>query len=106
MKIIKDIGSYEDLKNLMEEERNIILYFGSDLWSVCHSVFPQLENIIRAYDINIIKIDVDSKVEIRGQFLAFVMPTIIIISDGREVLREARFIDFSRIEKIINEILN
>lgn len=69
-------------------------------------MFPQLKNIVKNYKINIVKIDVDSKVEISGQFLAFVMPTILIISDGREILREARFIDFKRVGRILDEILN
>lgn len=69
-------------------------------------MFPQLKNIAKNYKINIVKIDVDSKVEISGQFLAFVMPTILILSDGREILREARFIDFKRVGRILDEILN
>lgn len=62
-------------------------------------MFPQLENIVGEYNIRIVKIDVDSQRELAGQFLAFVMPTILIINKGEEILREARFIDFDRIKK-------
>jgi thioredoxin-like negative regulator of GroEL len=69
-------------------------------------VFPQLKKVVNDYDIKLVKIDVDSQLEIAGQFLAFVMPTILIIHEEKEILREARFIDFNRIEKILEQVSN
>lgn len=69
---------------------------------MCASVFPQLENVVDKYDIKIVKVDVDSQRELAGQFLAFVMPTILIINQGKEALREARFIDFEKIDRTLD----
>lgn len=99
MEIIRNINSYEDLNDLIENEESIIIYFGTDAWSICGAVFPQLENVGSKYDIKIIKINVDSQLELSGQFLAFVMPTILIFNGGKEIVRESRFIDFNRIQR-------
>lgn len=102
MEILRDIDSKEKMDSLIEVEENLIIYFGTDKWSVCASVFPQLEEVVSEYTIKIVKVDVDSQIELAGQFLAFVMPTILIMNQGKEVLREARFIDFERIDRTLD----
>lgn len=69
-------------------------------------MFPQLEDVARDYDIKIVKVDVDSQRQLAGQFLAFVMPTILIINQGKEILREARFIDFHKIDRNLGLIFD
>lgn len=104
MEIIRDILSYEAVDQLIKREENLIIYFGTDTWSVCISVFPQLENLVNKYDIKILKVDVASQRQLVGQFLAFVVPTILVFNEGKEVLRESKFIDFDRIQRTL-EIL-
>ena len=106
VEIIKDIGSYENLIQLREREENLIIYFGTDAWSICGAVFPQLEDLVKEYNIKIVKVDVDSQRELPGQFLAFVMPTILILSGEKEILRESRFIDFGRIDRTLGLLLD
>ena len=62
-------------------------------------MFPQLENVVKEYDIKIVKVDVDSQRQLAGQLLAFVVPTILIVNEEKEILRESRFIDFGRIDR-------
>jgi hypothetical protein len=32
----------------------------------------------------------------------FTVPTVIVFADGKEILRESRFIDFKRIERLFD----
>lgn len=63
------------------------------------------------YFIQLIKIDTNVQKYISGQLGVFIVPTVIIIYDGKEILRESRFIDFNKINKNLeyiykNESLN
>ena len=37
-----------------------------------------------------------------GQHLVFTVPTVLVFSNSQEILRESRFIDFSKIERLFN----
>ncbi|MDY0278677.1 MAG: hypothetical protein RBQ97_11405, partial [Acholeplasma sp.] len=42
----------------------------------------------------------------QGQHLVFTVPTIIVFSESKEILRESRFIDFEKIQRLFNLYLN
>ncbi|KLU65272.1 thioredoxin [Desulfosporosinus acididurans] len=92
----------EQLNQLMEQEKPIILYFSSRDCNVCHAVFPKLMNLIDPESIDIAIININEHVEIAGQLLVFTVPTILIFCEGKEILRESRFIDFQKVERILN----
>lgn len=100
------LQSYDHLKQYMEEKEPFILYFSSRDCNVCHTVLPILMNLVNVHPIKVIKINIDEHVEIAGQLLVFTVPTILMIYEGREILRESRFIDFQKVERtllLINE---
>lgn len=99
------IHSKEHLEQRMADELPFILYFSSEDCNVCQSVFPKLINIINAYSIKVAKVDVAKHREIAGQLLIFTLPTILIMYEGREILRESRFIDFQRVERALSLLL-
>ena len=96
------IQSKEQLNQLMEQDKPIILYFTSQDCNVCHAVFPKLMNLIDPQSIEVANISVNEQVEIAGQLLVFTVPTILIFHEGKEILRESRFIDFQKVERILN----
>lgn len=55
--------------------------------------------LAKDHHIDIVKIDTKENKYIPGQFTVFVVPTVLLIYRGEEILRESRFIDFNRIEK-------
>ncbi|WP_088186111.1 thioredoxin family protein [Desulfosporosinus sp. FKA] len=96
------IQSKEQLNQLMEQEKVIFLYFTSQDCKVCHAVFSKLMNLIDPQSIKVANISVNEHVEIAGQLLVFTVPTILIVHEGKEILRESRFIDFQKVERILN----
>lgn len=42
----------------------------------------------------------------QGQHLVFTVPTILVFSEGKEILRESRFIDFNKIQRLFDIYLN
>lgn len=100
------IKSKEHLEQLMAEEKLIILYFSSEECDVCRVVLPKLMNLVEIYPLKVAKIYTDKQPEIAGQSLIFTVPTVLIVYEGREILRESRFIDFLKIERTLNLLAN
>ena len=96
------IQAKENLEQLMSEEETFILYFSSKDCNVCQAVFPKLMNLVEVYPFKVAKINIDEQREIAGQSLVFTVPTVLIFNDGREILRESRFIDFEKVERTLN----
>lgn len=96
------IESKEQLEQLQGEQDIGILYFSTEQCSVCHSVFPKLLDVVASYPVPIMKIQADILKEIAGQYLVFTVPTIVVVQEGKELLRESRFIDFNNIDRILS----
>lgn len=96
------IQTKEQIEELIAHEEPVILYFSSKSCSVCHAVFPQLMDLIQDHPIQVAKVDVEEQMESAGQLMVFTVPTILIFQEGKEILRESRFIDFGKIERILS----
>lgn len=96
------IHTKEQLEGLMAEEETYILYFSSKNCNVCHVILPKLLHLVENHFIKVAQINIDEVVEVTGRFLVFTVPTILIMHEGKEVLRESRFIDLQAVERILN----
>jgi len=97
-----DIQTKEQLEQLTAKDEPIILYFYSQDCNVCHAIFPKLMNLVNERPIKVVKIDVNENREIAGQSLVFTVPTILMLYEGREILRESRFVDFEKIARTLS----
>lgn len=100
------IQSLEQLSQIIMQGSPLILYFSGDACNVCHSVLPQLKDSITNHSIPLAVIRSEDHQEICGQHLVFTVPTILVFYQGKEVLRESRFIDFQRIERMVGNLEN
>lgn len=82
----------------------MILQFSSPSCSVCHAVLPRIQEIGRNYGWPVVDIDVGERPSIAAQRLIFTVPTVLVLDHGKELLRESRFIDFDRIERILDQM--
>lgn len=106
MKVATPLLSSTVLETRLKPDQDpVILYFSTPECGVCLSVYPQLMRLLEEDDIEVIKIDASEFPEVAGQHLVFTAPTILVYFEGKEVLRESRFIDFKRIRRLL-DILN
>lgn len=99
------VNNKNELDELIKGSKLVIIYFSSETCNVCHSVLPQLISRIEGFSTSFVKVKADMQPEICGQLLIFTVPTILIFYEGKEILRESRFIDFNRIEKMLKRVL-
>lgn len=96
------IESKSHLTQLLESEEILVVYFSSVDCNVCHSVRPKLEALLSEVPVKIAQVESTKFVDIAGQHLVFAMPTVLIFQEGKEILRESRFIDFQKIERLMS----
>ena len=96
------LSNPDQLNPILQTSAVVVLYFTTPQCSVCTAVFPQLEALVEKTNYPLIKIDGSKFPEVAGQYIVFTVPTILVMFEGKEVLRESRFIDFNKIERILN----
>jgi thiol-disulfide isomerase/thioredoxin len=87
---------------MMEKEPTFLLYFTTPDCGVCKVLYPRLLNEINEFDYPLLKVDSTTFTELSGQYLVFAVPTVLIIHQQKEVLRESRYIDFNKINRLLN----
>lgn len=92
------INSIELLKGMINNNRMILIYFGSTSCDVCNVIKPKIEDLLKAYPkINSAQIDAGKSLEISSDYNIFTIPAILVFIDGKEVIREARYISIQDI---------
>lgn len=72
---------------------------------VCDVVLSKVEQLLEKYpNIKSSQIIIDEVPEFAGQYVVFTAPTILLFVDGKEILRESRFINFSELDNKIKRI--
>ena len=105
--IVKLISSMDSLHEFIGLNRICVLYFSDELCSVCIDLLPKVERLISSYPaIQLANVDISSPSEISGQLSVFTAPTVILFIDGKEILRESRFISIDSLKIKIDRILD
>lgn len=71
--------------------------------SVCVSVKPQLIQRLKNTAIPIFHFDAAKMPEVASEFQVLTAPAILLFVQGKEVARQARFIDFDRLETMVKD---
>ncbi|EOD00386.1 thioredoxin family protein [Caldisalinibacter kiritimatiensis] len=97
---MKKFVELNDIKQFIQKNTLSLLYVSSDKCSVCQDVKPKLEKLLEDYpQIHSGYTKIEEAPEVSGQFTVFTAPTIILFVEGKEVLRESRFIQFHKLEE-------
>lgn len=104
MSLVRALQSQAQLDLIKTKPDPIILYFSTPQCGVCHAVLPKLISALNDKSIEVIEIDASAFPEIAGQHQVFVAPTVLVYYQGIEVLRESRFVDISKITRILDLI--
>lgn len=97
------IDSMEIIQQLIQNNKILLVYFGSNNCNVCISIKPKIEELLKKYqNIKNIKIDVDKSVKIAAQYNIFTIPAVLVFIDGKETIREARFISIENLSDKIS----
>ena len=95
------VDSLESLNNELDKPLTLVLA-KTHPCSVCKNTLNFLHAQVPKLDaMNIVEIYIDDHDEFRGKFMIFTVPTVMVYSEGKELLRESRFIDPHKINRLV-----
>lgn len=103
---MKIIESYDDFLEIIKGDMTVIIA-KTKTCVVCKPLSEKLRIFMIDYPtIPSYQLYLEDVEMFQGQQLVFTVPTIIVYSNGKEILRESRFIDFDKLKRLFNLYLN
>lgn len=97
------------LENILNENDKLIMVFGKGTnCSVCHAIEDRINKTYptKYKDLDIYYLTIEESPNFRGQHLIFASPTLLLFDKDKEIHRESRIVDFSKMERILNLYFN
>ncbi|MHB2151064.1 thioredoxin family protein [Calditrichota bacterium LG25] len=91
--------TFNEFNKLLSKHPIVVAYFSTESCNVCKVLRPQVRQICEQFDVvHFEYVDIEKAPELRGQFLVFSVPTIIIFVEGREHKRLNRYMSLQDFE--------
>lgn len=101
-----ELKSIKEVRAFVQENNFTLLYIWSDQCSVCHALYPKLLESVKDFQkIKLGKVNYQVVSEIAGEFLVFSVPTVILFKEGKEYLREGRFLRVQEFNKQLKHFI-
>ncbi|MBO1510220.1 thioredoxin family protein [Metabacillus bambusae] len=105
MKKLKELTSMNMVEDFVRNQELSFLYVSRQDCGICHAVLPRLRELLDKFPhIHLGHIDANEVEEIAAKFSILTVPVLLLFINGKEVLRDARFIHFDKLEKRIEKI--
>ncbi len=98
---MKTLTTQQEIETVLNKDFAMIIA-KSHTCTICNTILDTLKrNVSNIDEIEKYAIYIDDMDQFRGDHLIFSVPTVLIFSDGKELLRESRYINYTKIERLI-----
>jgi thiol-disulfide isomerase/thioredoxin len=105
MRELTELKSISQVDEFIEENQLAFLYISRNNCSVCHSLLPQVKELMGKFpEVKLGHIIADNTEEIAGRFSVFTVPVLLLFLDGKEYVREARIVHMGLFENKMKRI--
>jgi thiol-disulfide isomerase/thioredoxin len=104
MNILRNI---DEIKGLVSNSKISLLYISSESCGVCKVIFPRLEDMLKSYPaIEAARTDIQELPLLSGEYNVFTIPCVLVFVEGKEIVRQARYINFEQLNDQIDRYYN
>ncbi|WP_431800640.1 thioredoxin family protein [Halobacillus andaensis] len=107
---MRQAHSIEEVREFVEGGLLSLIYISQPGCSVCQSLLPQVEELLKDFPrIHPLHVNAAEVKEVAGEFTVFTVPVVILLAEGKELDRMARFIPAGELhEKLVkyNQLVN
>lgn len=97
---MEQLTSLDQVHKHIRQHRLQLLLFKTHNCSVCDAVQPQVARLLEYYpQIKSAYIYMEDAPELASEHLIFTSPVLLLLYEGKEVYRAARFIPFAELER-------
>lgn len=101
------IDTKDAIKELIDNNEMVLLYFGSTGCNVCTALKPKVQELLKQFPkIKSAQVDVENSLEISAAYNIFTIPVILVYIEGKEIIREARHISIQEINEKLERYYN
>ncbi|EOH98259.1 hypothetical protein UAW_01440 [Enterococcus haemoperoxidus ATCC BAA-382] len=102
---MKKLQTIQEVLTFINESHLAFLYVSQEDCSVCHSLRPKLIELLKNYSkIELREVEAEKVKEISAEYLVFSAPTLLFFVDGKEYIREGKFVQFKKLTESIEQI--
>ncbi|PTO40338.1 thioredoxin [Enterococcus mundtii] len=101
---MKETNDLPEVLKTIQEEPTVVVAISTPNCSVCHAVVPKLEQLLTHYSFPAYHLDAFEMPEVASTFQALTAPVILLFHFGKEVERQARFIQFEQLIKRLDQL--
>lgn len=95
------LDNMTDIDKVIQNEL-VMIIAKSHTCTMCNTILDTMKRNTKNIDnIDIYNVYIDDVDEFRGKHLIFSVPTVLIFSEGKELLRESRYINYAKIDRLI-----
>lgn len=92
------------VQDAITKNPNNIVFISSETCSICHVDEPKARKLAEEYNIPFQHLDIMQEPELTGFFEVLTVPAVLIYHEGKEIARQARFIDFHSMENLLQQL--
>jgi len=106
MRVMEELISIDAIERFIANHRLSFLYVSRQDCSVCHAILPKLRELLERFpSISLGHIQAETVGEIASKYLIFTAPTLLFFIEGKEMLREDRFVQFGVLERKLENLI-
>lgn len=102
---MEKLQTIQDVVTFINENHLAFLYVSQENCSVCHALRPKLTELLKEYPkIELREVEADKVKEISAEYLIFSAPALLFFVEGKEYIREGKFVQFKKLTEAIEQI--
>ncbi|MGX7263272.1 thioredoxin family protein [Enterococcus crotali] len=102
---MKKLQTIQEVITFINENHLAFLYVSQEDCSVCHALRPKLVELLKNYPkVELREVEADQVKAISAEYLIFSAPTLLFFVNGKEYLREGKFVQFKKLADSIAQI--
>lgn len=101
---MKSITKYEQWLDIIQQEKLLLLFVKTTNCSVCEGLYPQIAALESDTTIPFYVANAAEVPELAGQLSLFTAPVVILMKNGKEFARFARFVPVQEVIEKLQEL--
>lgn len=99
---MKTISDFESIIRERDSDGMSLFYFSRPSCGVCSAIKPKVISLLEEFpDIRSYYVNLDDIPEAAGQMSVLTIPAVLAYADGKEIVREARYISMDNLSEKI-----
>lgn len=102
---MNELMKIDDVQKFIKSHSFTFLYISRTNCSVCHALLPKVNTLLDEFpDVKRGYVNADHVPEIAGFLSVFTVPALLVFIEGKEVIREARFVQMNALRNQLEKV--